>query len=175
MRARHAGAEREVTVRTSITRESLDEPGFLAPLGTSADGAVLIFQGRVRDTHEGRAVTRLSYEAYEGMAERELEAICREAGRRFEVGEIAAAHRVGRLELEEVSIAIGVAAPHRAACYEASRWIIEEVKARLPVWKHEHYADGTSQWVGAPEGLTAASPEGPGADDPEPGPGEGGS
>ncbi len=145
----------EARVRTRITRESLDEPGLFGDLGAGSDGAVLIFQGRVRDMDEGRTVTGLAYEAYDEMADEELRAICREAADRFAVGAISAAHRVGELEPGEVSVSIGVAAPHRAACYEASRFVIEEIKARLPVWKHERYADGDAVWVGAPEGLAA--------------------
>ena len=147
-------------VRTWITRESLDGFAPFLELGSRADGAVLIFQGRVRETNRGRTVARLTYEAYGEMAERELSAICREAADRFEVGSVFAAHRVGDLGLREVSVAIGVAAGHRDACYRASRWIIETIKIRLPVWKHEHYEDGESHWVGAPEGATRLREDG---------------
>ncbi len=141
-------------VRSWITRESLD--GFaqfeniVREIGSVADGALLFFQGRVRRTNRGRAVSRLSYEAYGEMAERELSDICREALERFDVGSVAAAHRVGDLALGEVSVAIAVTSEHRDAGYRASRWIIETIKVRLPVWKHEHYEDGDSHWVGAP-------------------------
>ncbi|WP_420462258.1 molybdenum cofactor biosynthesis protein MoaE [Candidatus Palauibacter sp.] len=138
-------------VRTWITRESLDGFEPFAELGTEADGAVLLFQGRVRETNRGRAVASLTYEAYGEMAERELSAICHEALERFDIGAVFAAHRVGELGLREVSVAIGVAAGHRDACYPASRWIMETLKAKLPVWKHEHYRDGDSHWVGAPQ------------------------
>lgn len=142
--------DRDGRVATRITTDSIDDFAPFAEGSTSADGAVLVFQGRVRETNEGRAVSHLDYEAYGEMAERELASICHAAIERFKIGSVRAAHRVGELALTEVSIAIGVSAPHRDACYEASRWIIEEVKARLPVWKHEHFRDGTSHWVGAP-------------------------
>lgn len=138
------------TIRATITDEPLDGFAPFRTLGTPADGAVLVFEGRVREMNEGRPVSRLDYEAYRPMAESELRRICEEAAARHPVGAVIAAHRVGRLEIGEVSVAIGVAAPHRAACYEASRHVIEQVKARLPVWKHEHYEDGGSTWVGAP-------------------------
>lgn len=138
-------------IRTRITDGSLDALRPFEDLSARSDGAVLIFQGRVREINEGRAVTGLGYQAYGEMAERELRAICEEAARRFEVGAISAAHRVGELDPGEVSVVIGVAAPHRAACYEASRFVIEEIKARLPIWKRERYADGEAVWVGAPE------------------------
>ena len=143
-------------VRAWITTESLDGFEPFGELGSEADGALLVFQGRVRETNRGRAVARLAYEAYEEMAERELSAICHEAVDRFEIGAVAAAHRVGDLGLREVSVAVGVSAGHRDACYRASRWIMEAIKARLPVWKHEHYVDGDSHWVGASEAATAA-------------------
>ncbi|MCG8467430.1 MAG: molybdenum cofactor biosynthesis protein MoaE [Gemmatimonadetes bacterium] len=149
---------RPTSIRTAITPDPLDRFLGRAPLGSHSDGAVLVFEGRVRDTNEGRPVARLGYEAYVDMATRELDAICREAGDRFAVGAISAAHRVGELELGDVSVVVGVAAPHRDACYAASRWVIEEIKRRLPVWKHEHYSDGESAWVGAPEAVTARLP-----------------
>jgi len=144
-------SEHESDVCTRITKDSLDGLGMFENLGTHEDGAALIFQGRVRNTNDGRSVSSLSYEAYGEMAERELGVICREASQRFEVGSIEASHRIGDLALGEVSVAIGISAPHRDACYAASRWIIEEIKKRLPIWKHEHYRDGDSHWVGSPE------------------------
>ena len=119
---------RPTSIRTAITPDPLDRFLGRAPLGSHSDGAVLVFEGRVRDTNEGRPVARLGYEAYVDMATRELDAICREAGDRFAVGAISAAHRVGELELGDVSVVVGVAAPHRDACYAASRWVIEEIK-----------------------------------------------
>lgn len=142
-------------IRAWITADSLDAFSMFDALAEHSDGAVVVFQGRVRDMHEGRAVARLDYEAYIEMAERELAAICREATAGGGVGAIVAAHRIGELELGEVSVAIGVAAPHRGAAYEASRYVIEEIKKRLPVWKREHFVDGETVWVGAPDGLAA--------------------
>jgi len=143
-----------VEIRTWLTDASIDDFEPFGVFGSHRDGAVLIFQGRVRETNEGRAVRRVDYEAYGEMAERELKTICREAAVAFEVGAIYAAHRVGRLGLGEVSVAIGVSAPHRDRCYEASRFVIEQIKSRLPIWKHEHYVDGASGWVGSPSGGT---------------------
>lgn len=160
MHARDDGGGREVPIRTRITDESLDALGPFEDLSARSDGAVLIFQGRVRETNEGRAVTGLGYQAYGEMAEKELRAICEEAARRFEVGAISAAHRVGELDPGEVSVVIGVAAPHRAACYEASRFVIEEIKARLPIWKRERYRGGETAWLGAPESVAARAETG---------------
>jgi len=138
-----------VLIEIAVTTDSLDLLEPFDDLSSHSDGAVLIFQGRVRDTNDGRAVTRLTYEAYGEMAEKELRSICEEAADRYSIGALRAIHRVGDLALGEVSVVIGVAAPHRADCYEASRFVIEELKKRVPVWKHEGYADGDSAWVGA--------------------------
>lgn len=139
---------RPVRIDTRITTASLDGLAAFEDLAAHSDGAVLIFQGRVRETNEDRAVSGLTYEAYGEMAEKELRAICEEAATRFDIGAVSAAHRIGELGLGEASVVIGVAAPHRADCYEASRFVIEEIKARLPVWKHERYVEGDSAWVG---------------------------
>ncbi len=151
-------------VRAWITGESLDDfalfEDIVGDIGSVADGALLFFQGRVRGTNRGRAVSRLSYEAYGEMAERELSAICHEALEKFAVGSVAAAHRVGELALGEVSVAIAVTSEHRDDGYRASRWIIETIKVRLPIWKHEHYDDGESHWVGAPIQGAEALPGG---------------
>ena len=164
MEASTAGRARDVMIETRITESAIDGLDPFAGGAATSDGAVVVFQGRVRDRNEGHEVEGLDYEAYREMAETELRTICEEAGRRFEVGAISAAHRVGRLELGEASVTIGVAAPHRAPCYEASRYIIEELKVRLPVWKRERYVDGESEWVGAPRiGRTGAVPPSPGA------------
>ncbi|MDE2942854.1 MAG: molybdenum cofactor biosynthesis protein MoaE [Gemmatimonadota bacterium] len=147
-------------VRAWITRESLDDfarfEDIVREIGSVEDGALLFFQGRVRRTNRGLTVSRLTYEAYGEMAERELSAICHEALERFDVGSIAAAHRVGDLGLGEVSVAIAVTSAHRGDGYRASRWVIETIKVRLPVWKHEHYEGGESHWVGAPALETEA-------------------
>ena len=157
-------AEAEGRVRTWITEESLDDFGLfediVGEIGSVADGALLFFQGRVRGRNRGRVVSRLSYEAYGEMAERELSAICHEALARFDVGSVAAAHRVGDLALGEVSVAIAVTSEHRDDGYRASRWIIETIKIRLPIWKHEHYESGESHWVGAPTQGSGTVPGG---------------
>ena len=139
-------------IETAITHDSLDLLSSFDDLSEHSDGAVLVFQGRVRETNEGRRVTSLGYEAYGAMAEKELRAICEEAAGRFDIGAVRAYHRVGDLDLGDVSVVIGVAAPHRVDAYEASRFVIEELKRRLPVWKHERYADGEAAWVGAAGG-----------------------
>jgi molybdopterin synthase catalytic subunit len=129
-----------------VTRDPIDTAGLLRRVRSDADGAVLIFAGVVRDHHEGRAVEALAYEVYEEMAVEKIEMICKEVASRFEVGELAVAHRVGELTVGDISVVIAVAAPHRDAAYKASREIIERVKGEVPIWKRERYSDGGEVW-----------------------------
>lgn len=134
--------------RCRITREPIDAASLLQECTTAEDGAALLFVGVVRNHNEGRAVGHLSYDAYEEMAARVLEEIATEAEARWETGRIAVVHRIGRLEIGEASVAIAVSAPHRGEAYAASRYIIEELKKRVPIWKREGYVDGEAEWLG---------------------------
>lgn len=133
--------------RCRITTEPIDPTAVLTGATSTSDGAALLFLGVVRDHNEGRAVERLEYEAFAPMAETEMSRIAAEAADRWETGAISILHRVGTLELGEVSVAIVVAAPHRGDAYEASRYVIEELKKRVPIWKREGYVDGPSEWL----------------------------
>lgn len=130
-----------------ITSDPIDAAALLASCAAPSDGAVLLFVGVVRNHNEGREVGHLEYEAFAPMAERVLRQIVDEARERWETGTMAVVHRVGRLEIGEASVAIAVAAPHRGEAYEASRYVIEELKRRVPVWKREGYLDGQSEWL----------------------------
>ncbi len=134
-------------VHSVLTHDPLDVPALIQTVAGPANGAVLVFLGVVREQAEGRPVSGMRYEAYEPMARSELDRIVEQAESRFDVSAVTAAHRLGDLGLEEASLAIAVSSPHRPAAYEASRWVLEEIKLRLPVWKHEHYTDGSSAWV----------------------------
>jgi molybdopterin synthase catalytic subunit len=139
---------------------------------TQADGALVIFVGQTRDSpgtpapgeeaeaaaHAGEAVTGLDYEAFDEMALEIFRSIGAEIAERFGVRRLAILHRVGRVGLGEPSVVIAAAAPHRAAAFDATRYAIEELKARAPIWKSEHYADG-SVWIGAPARESAAPHE----------------
>ena len=133
--------------RVAITEETIRTEEFLRELASSQDGALLLFLGVVRDHHDGRRVRGLVYEAYREMAEETLARIAGEAEARFGTDRIVVLHRVGALVVGEVSTAIAVATPHREEAYGASRYIIEEIKKRLPVWKLEEYAEGEARWV----------------------------
>ena len=146
-----------MTPLARLHRQPIDAQALLRHVGRPANGAQLLFLGVVREVNDGRAVTGIEYTAYEAMAVRELEAIAAEAARRFDTPDIAIEHRLGELALEEASVGIAVAHPHRGAAYEASRWIIEELKRRVPIWKREQYVDGTREWVN-PGGHPVAEP-----------------
>jgi molybdopterin synthase catalytic subunit len=113
---------------------------------TPADGAVCLFVGVVRNENGGRGVSHLEYEAYEEMALPLMEQIAAEAAARWPVTEVRVVHRLGRLEIGEPSVAVAVASPHRAEAFAACRYVIDTVKARVPIWKKEFYEDG-SAWI----------------------------
>ena len=138
-----------MSIHTAIVRHSIDVAALLSAVSDTANGATVLFLGHVRDLNDGLAVRGIEYSAYGEMAERELATIASECARQFGIAHLAAEHRLGALSLGDVSIAIAIAHPHRAEAYEASRFMIETVKRRLPIWKREGYVDGTSDWVNA--------------------------
>jgi molybdopterin synthase catalytic subunit len=110
-------------------------------------GANLLFTGTVRDSNEGRAVSGMHYSAHLALAEKALAEICLEAQARFAIQHCHIVHRLGELRLGEISVAITVRSAHRDAAYVASRWAIETLKARVPIWKEERYIDGDSAFL----------------------------
>lgn len=131
----------------AIVHEPIDAAAVLGMVGASGDGAVLLFLGTVRDHAEGLAVSGMRYDAYEEMATEVLAEIAGEAREQMGIGRVAVVHRVGELAIGDVAVAIAVSTPHRAEAYEASRYVIEEIKRRLPVWKKERYRGGDAAWV----------------------------
>lgn len=138
-------------MRSAIVTRPIEPARLLEEVSAEANGAAILFVGTVRDVNDGRAVSGIEYSAYEAMAERELALIVREACVRADTEHVVVEHRIGALALGEASVAIAVGHPHRGPAYDASRYIIEELKKRLPVWKREAYADGTREWVRAHE------------------------
>jgi molybdopterin synthase catalytic subunit len=143
--------QRERALRAWVVRDPIESAELLASVGGEGDGAVLLFLGTVRDHNEGRPVRGVHYEAYEQMAQEVLARIAEEAGVQLGGGSVAVVHRVGELRIGDVSVAIAVSSPHRAEAYAASRYVIEEIKKRLPVWKQERYADGDERWLSGHE------------------------
>ena len=130
-----------------LTSNPIDVPSLTREVTSDERGAVSIFLGTVRNTNEGRAVNGIDYSAYDAMAIAEMNRIVDEAMGRFPGIAVAVEHRVGTLDVGDVSVAIACGHAHRAAALDANRYVIEELKRRVPIWKREHYLDGTSDWV----------------------------
>ena len=118
-----------------------------AGLRDARAGACANFEGWVRDHNDGRAVDGLRYEAYVALAEAEGAAILAEARQRFDLVDAACVHRIGDLAIGDLAVWVGASAAHRGPAFDACRWIIDEVKARVPIWKHERYAGGEAGWL----------------------------
>ena len=136
--------------RASIVREVIDAPVVVAGLKRGEDGAALVFEGVVRNQTRGRKTLFLDYEAYEEMALQQMESLAGEALQQFQIRDVAIVHRLGRLEIGETSVLIAVASAHRAAAFDACRWLIDTLKRTVPIWKKEHFEDGAVWADGEP-------------------------
>lgn len=136
-------------MRSAIVDHVLDPAALLAEVASTGSGASTLFVGTVRRVNAGREVTGIDYSAYREMAEKEMAAIVAEAVARFGTEQIVVEHRLGTLTLGDASIVIAVSHARRAPAMDAQRFLIEEIKQRVPIWKREHYADGAREWVGA--------------------------
>jgi len=134
--------------RVRLTRDVIDVEALAADMQSNEAGAIITFVGTVRaERSDARTLAALDYHAYEDMAVEQLRAIRRHAGEKFEILDAAIVHRLGKLALGDASITIVVAAAHRAAAFDATRWIIDAVKADVPIWKKDVWADGETSWV----------------------------
>jgi MoaE-MoaD fusion protein len=133
-----------------IVREKITAQAWVEKLKQPADGAAVVFEGVVRDNSRGRRTLYLDYEAYEVMALRQMERLVEDAKRRFPVRDAAIIHRLGRIEIGETSVLIAVTSAHRAAAFDACRWLIDTLKATVPIWKKEHFEDGAVWADGEP-------------------------
>jgi molybdopterin synthase catalytic subunit len=130
-----------------LTRDPLDHAALTDQVRRSDCGAVVTFLGTVRDLTGERCTVALDYEAYPGMAEKKMAEIERETRGRWPVGEMVMVHRLGHLDVGEVSVAVAVSCPHRGQAFEACRFAIDRLKELVPIWKKENWADGSTQWV----------------------------
>ncbi len=149
-------------VVAEVTEDELDGGDLLRRIGGTSDGAVIVFEGRVRDHNSGRVVVGLHYDAYREMADEVLREIAAEAIQVTGASAIGVRHRVGNLTPPSVSLVVAVSAAHRRPAYEASTYVIDELKLRLPLWKQEVYDDGTTRWLGgevSPVHRGGAGPE----------------
>ena len=137
-----AGRRRYGTRCASIVRDAIDTLRILADIKRGEDGAAVVFEGVVRNQTRGRKTLYLDYEAYEEMALQQMEGLAEQALKQFQVRDVALVHRLGRLEIGETSVLIVVASAHRAAAFEACRWLIDTLKRTVPIWKKEYFEDG---------------------------------
>lgn len=133
--------------RFTLTDDVIDPVPLRQRLLRVDAGAYASFEGWVRDHNQGRAVLGLFYESYPALAEQEGEAIVQQALARFAIADAACVHRIGELALGDLAVWVGASAAHRDAAFCACRWIIDEIKARVPIWKRERYADGDADWL----------------------------
>ena len=144
----------------AIVREAIDGPSVAAKIKDFEDGAAVVFDGVVRNHTRGRRTLYLDYEAYEEMALKQMEALAGRALTKFQVRDVAIVHRLGRLEVGETSVFIVVVAAHRAAAFDACRWLIDTLKQTVPIWKKEHFEDGAVWADGEPFPPEIARSEG---------------
>jgi molybdopterin synthase catalytic subunit len=130
-----------------LTRDAIDYHALTEAVRSPRCGAVVLFLGTVRDLTGEHVTAFLEYEAYAAMAEKKLAEIEAEVRRRWPVGEIAIVHRLGRLEVGDVSVAVAVSCPHRGEAFDAGRYAIDTLKELVPIWKKENAPDGTGEWV----------------------------
>ncbi|MGC2448629.1 MAG: molybdopterin converting factor subunit 1 [Candidatus Sulfotelmatobacter sp.] len=143
------GAEGDAPV-INLVRERIVPHEIVARLERAEDGAIVIFDGVVRNNSRGRRTLYLDYESYESMAMEKLRGLAAEARQRFAIRNVAIVHRLGRIEIGESSVLIAVFSAHRAAAFDACRWLIDTLKRTVPIWKKEHFADGAVWADGEP-------------------------
>lgn len=153
--------DKTTVMRVSITHDVIPTQDIVQSLRSGEDGAKLAFEGVVRNQTRGRRTIYLDYEAYEPMALQEMEALASEALSKYQIRDLAIVHRLGRLQIGETSVLIVVASAHRAAAFEACRWLIDTLKRKVPIWKKEYFVDG-AVWADGdpfPPEIPRANPE----------------
>jgi molybdopterin synthase catalytic subunit len=130
----------------TLTFEPINIPVLLASLRSPLTGGIVMFSGEVRNINKGREVSFLEYEAYESMARKKIKGIVDFATHKWQLNHALCVHRLGRLEITDCAVLVLTASMHRAQAYEANRYIIDMVKRDVPIWKKEHYTDGTFEW-----------------------------
>ena len=144
------GNQDRPSAHVALVRDRIATETVMAEIKQPEDGAVVVFEGIVRNHTRGRRTLYLDYDAYEPMARRKLEELAQEALERFQIRQVAVVHRLGRLQHTETSVLIAVASAHRAAAFEACRWLIDSLKKTVPIWKKEYFEDGAVWADGEP-------------------------
>jgi molybdopterin synthase catalytic subunit len=144
-----------------LTNDPIDYAALTESVRSPQSGAVVLFLGTVREMTGGRQTIALDYECYPAMAEAKMRELLDEARRRWPIDKAAIEHRLGHLELGEISIALAVSCPHRGQAFEAGKWLIDELKVQVPIWKKENWSDGSTEWVhpGVPPASGTAPPQ----------------
>lgn len=152
-------ARRGAGKQVAIIREKIDTQQALEEIKRPEDGSVAVFEGVVRNNTRGRRTLYLDYEAYESMALKQMEALVEQAMVQFKIRDVTMVHRLGRLQIGETSVLIVVASAHRAAAFDACRWLIDTLKRTVPIWKKEYFEDGAVWADGEPFPADIAKPE----------------
>jgi molybdopterin synthase catalytic subunit len=139
-------------IEFSIGPEPIDPSVLKARLEASSAGACVSFEGWVRNVNDGEAVDALEYESHAAIAVAEGNKVLAEASEQFDVAAVSCVHRIGLLAIGDCAVWVGVSAGHRGAAFDACRYVIDEIKHRLPIWKKEHYQSGASGWVNCATG-----------------------
>jgi molybdopterin synthase catalytic subunit len=141
--------DRDLVRLVDIREQPLDVAEVLAALGDEASGGLVLFVGRVRDHDHGLGVRGLEYSAHPTALD-SLRRVCAEVAEQHDVHAVAAVHRVGRLAIGDIAVVVATSSAHRGTSFDASRALIDTLKAEVPIWKHQHFADGSEEWVGTP-------------------------
>jgi len=136
-----------VTTTIELTREPIDYTALMERVRSPQAGACVLFLGTVREMTEGRQTVALDYEGYPEMAQKTMTELDRLARERWPILHCGIVHRLGHLELGEISVAVAVSTPHRGQSFEAGQFLIDQLKATVPIWKKENWSDGTTEWV----------------------------
>ena len=131
----------------SLTNDPIDYHALTESVRSTQSGAVVLFLGTVRELTDGRRTLALDYEGYPQMAEAKLAELESAARSKWPIDRVNIVHRLGRLELGDISVAVAVSCPHRKAAFEAGQFLIDELKVSVPIWKQENWSDGTTEWV----------------------------
>lgn len=137
-------------MRFQISDEAIQPESLKTEVLNNVSGAFASFEGWVRNHNDGKPVTGLEYSAYVPLAEKEGQRILAEAVDQFDIESAVCVHRIGELKIGDIAVWVGVSSAHRNAAFQACRYIIDQTKARVPIWKREHYLDGPSDWVNCP-------------------------
>jgi len=141
--------ERDTVRLVDIREQPFDVAEVLAALGDAASGGLVLFVGRVRDHDHGLGVRGLEYSAHPTALD-SLRRVCAQVAEQYDVHAVAAVHRVGRLAIGDIAVVVATTSAHRGTSFDASRALIDTLKAEVPIWKHQQFADGTEEWVGTP-------------------------